>query len=122
MSDLIVAFACNDDGGDFSGELNAVEFTDDDGETVLSFVMLDVPMTWPQGEDLIAFGVGSDWIQVRGRGRRRWVGNMAWDDTRMELAEAERLARWLIANADKPNLWVPDHPIGRLGETEVRAR
>jgi hypothetical protein len=110
-----VSLACNDENGIFQGECAAVQVEDDDGEVIISFECIDVPMRWEVASMIL------DKEEFKVSGRTQWVGNLFWDGTRMTPQETERMVRWLIANAGRPFEWNKDHPVGRLAETEVRA-
>lgn len=108
MAELIVSFACNDyRNGEFQGECNAVQ-VEDEGDVVIGFDILDVPMKWDGNVVILAdasFAVN---------GRARWVGNWCWDQTRMLEEDVVRLVKWLIENVGRPVEYQPEHRIGQL--------
>jgi hypothetical protein len=98
MSGLVtVAFACNDDHGNYTGRTEAAHFVSEEHGDV------DLCCQMPRGQALRR-DQGDDLTEMVKVGRRRfachgwreWYGNMAWNATEMTTPEAERLLRYLL--------------------------
>lgn len=117
---LRVHFACNDPrNGSFAHQCNAVEIEHEDGDPLLkwSFIEDGLSMEWDEDRITLSVGKGLDeTLVLHVHVRRRHVGNWCWDMTTMFGSAAFELGKWLIEHVDTPDEWIPDDPIGALGD------
>lgn len=111
---------CNDDHGNFAGEVGHVEFHDADG--LVLDLELDplhlgdwLPMRWADRDGLVAFENGDTVLWVKCKGHRRWVGSLFWDATAVDLADAIELAWFLLKAGFQVTEYVCAYPLRRFG-------
>lgn len=122
MSAMVtVAFACNDERGNFTGRTEAVNFVSEEHGNV------DLCCQMPRGqvvrlEPEMEDGLRVGRRQFRACGWTEWYGNMAWNATRMTLAETERLLRHLLACGYTVEGYDCDTPFAVIVEEHERSR
>lgn len=92
-----VHLACNDDRGNFAGELYEVQFHEPGGDVLLTldFDPLD-GLSFEWLGDQLRFETDAHVWWFTASGHARWVGNICWDATSMERTAALDFARYLI--------------------------
>lgn len=86
-----IHFAANDDHGNFTGRASAFEIELANGERCA--LALECPVA--RFSATVRIG-GRGGIRVPYSGWQEWVGNMAWDATTIEHADALAVIRWLL--------------------------
>jgi hypothetical protein len=94
---LLVQLCCNDDHGNFDDQLHQVEISDEADlclKIELGPLGPGLPFSWTG--DLLRFETDGQVRWFKARGHITWVGNVYWDATRMDLADALEFAEYLI--------------------------
>lgn len=129
MSALVtVAFACNDERGNETERVEAVNFVSEEHGNV------DLCCQMPRGQAFRRSGpmthLGPDYTAANvkvgrryftAKGWRPWYGNMAWNATGMTLPEAERLLRYLLDCGYTVQDYDCDTPFSKIIEAHERA-